>query len=292
MLLPFGQRDGLLVSINDVESGLQENVVCPSCQVPLVARKGKKNIYHFAHHNGADCATGLQTALHMRAKEIIAEAKSIFIPGHSIKLPCRHRGLEFDIIAPQKVMLDEVLLEHRLDNIIPDVVAKALGRDLLIEIRVSHAVEESKIYLIKQMNLSAIEVDLSDLHAKEYDDEVLRERLIEQHVRKKWLHSPKIDGVREDVLMTTIYQTCSLKSFRDPWVSFVCPDKGGRIRLDFSPKGGTIISYHDCRWCEYCYDDNVAPTRNIWCGYKDKIKDYDSLLQSVKRKKLQQGAEK
>lgn len=278
-MLPFGlrERDGLLVSVNDVERGLQENVVCPSCQTPLVARKGKVKIPHFAHHNGADCSTGLQTVLHMRAKEIIAEAKSIFVPGHSIKLPCFRRK-EFDIITPQEVKLDDVRLEPRLDNIIPDIVAKARGRELIIEIRVSHAVEESKLELIKSKNLSAIEVDLSDLHAKGYDDEVLRERLIEKDVRKKWLYSPKINSVREDDLMTTIYRTCSLKSFRDPWFSFVCPAKGGRK-----------ISYHDCYGCKYCYGDNVTPVRNIWCGYNDKIKDYDSLQQSVKRKNQQTG---
>lgn len=276
-MLPFGLRDDVLVSVNDVERGLHKDIVCPSCKSSLVARKGKVKIPHFAHYNRDECLTGLQTVLHMRAKEIIAETKTIFVPGHSIKLPCCMRWKrEFDIITPQRVSLDDVWLEKRLDNIIPDVFAKtqSYGRELLIEIRVSHAVEESKLAFIKSKNLSAIEVDLSDLHTKGYDDEVLRERIIENDVRKKWLYSPKIDSVREDVLMTAIYRTCSLKAFSNPWFSFVCP-----------AKGRWKVSYHDCLGCKYVYSEKDHPVRKIWCGYNDKIEDYDSLIKCLKKKK-------
>jgi hypothetical protein len=160
----------------------------------------------------------------MRAEEIIAKENSIFVPEYSIKLPVQKRP--FNIIAPQKVILEGVCLEYRLDKIIPDVFAKTLVGELLIEIRVTHAVEQSKLDLIKQKDLRAIEVDLSDLYAKGYDDEVLRERLIEQHVRKKWLSSPKINGVTEDSLITDIYRTCSWMPC--DYSTVLCPDiKGG-----------------------------------------------------------------
>lgn len=279
-MLPFGQRGDALVSVNNVERGLHKDVVCPSCQVPLVARKGNVKKHHFAHYDGNECLPGLQTVLHMRAKEIIDETKSIFVPGYSIQLPCRMRKREFNIITPQKVTLDSVWLEKHLDNIIPDVFAKtkAHGRELLVEIRVSHAVDQSKLDRIKSMNCSAIEVDLSDLHAKGYDDEVLRKRLIEQDDRKKWLHSPKINGIKDDVIMTALYETCSVKAVHERWLSLGCPAKGWKT-----------ILYYDCYVCNYVYSNNINPTREIWCGYKSKIKDYDSLLQSMKRKKQQQG---
>ena len=277
-MLPFGLRDGVLVSINDVERGLQKNVVCPSCQTTLVARKGKLKIPHFAHYNGDECLTGLQTVLHIRAKEIIAETKSIFVPEHSIKLPGRTKP--FEIISPQKVTLDEVWLEKRLDKIIPDVFAKTHDKELLIEIRVSHAVEQTKIDLLKRMNLRAIEVDLSDFIAKGYDDEVLRERLIEQHERKKWLSSPKFNSIKEDVLMTTIHRVCSWVPYigHAPFWSYThyipCPDLGRKH-----------IFYGDKCWsCEYNYGDIGAPATHVYCGYYNRIKNYDSLLQCIKRK--------
>jgi len=265
-MLPFGLRGGLLVSIDDVDRGLQKDVVCPACETPLVARKGSVRTHYFAHHTGADCPTALQTVLHMRAKEIIAEEKQIFIPGYSVKLPGRKKP--FNIITSRKIILEDVWIEKRLDKIIPDVFAKALGRELLIEIRVSHAVESSKLDLIKEMNLSVIEVNLSDLPATRYDDEVLRKRLFEQHARKKWLHSPRF--MAEDDLMSRIRKTCQRIS-----LSGDCPS---------SDK--IIIPYlsRECPGCEfYCGAEGFV----IWCGYNEKITDYDSLQRSEKRKRVQ-----
>ena len=281
-MLPFGLRDGLLVSVNDVERGLQKNVVCPSCQIPLVARKGRRKIHHFAHHNGADCPTGLQTVLHMRAKDIIAEAKSIFVPEHSIIIPARQSA--FNIIKSQKVMLSEVWLEKRLDRIIPDVLARTSGIELLIEIRVSHAVEESKLDLIKSMNLRAIEVNLSDFHAKGYNDDILRERLIEQHVCKKWLSSPKINHVIENDLIATIFENCAqlpvtFISRRDEEV--LCPAiRGSNSWMR------KVYANQACVMCEYFYGIHW---NSVLCGYNNKIKDYNSLQQYLKRKNEQTG---
>ena len=267
-MLPFGLRAGQLVSVNDVERGLQKDIVCPSCKNPLVARKGRQRTHHFAHSNGTDCPTAFQTVLHMRAKEIIAEEKHIFIPEHSVKLPGRRKP--FNIINSRKIILDDVWIEKRIDKIIPDVFAKASGRELLIEIRVSHAVEASKLDLIKKMNISAIEVNLSDLHAGKYDDEILRTRLFEKHDRKKWLYSPLFTTGEE--LMTKIRQTCQRVSL------------GG----DCPASDKIIIPYlsSECPRCEfYCAREGYV----TWCGYIDKITDYVSLKRSAKKSNLQQN---
>lgn len=47
---------GEVVSIDDVPSGLKCNCICPNCNVRLIAKKGKKNVHHFAHVNGAECS--------------------------------------------------------------------------------------------------------------------------------------------------------------------------------------------------------------------------------------------
>lgn len=49
------QETGEVVSIDDVPSGLKCNCICPNCHVRLIAKKGKKNVHHFAHVNGAEC---------------------------------------------------------------------------------------------------------------------------------------------------------------------------------------------------------------------------------------------
>lgn len=47
--IPFGLRDGRMVEVSEVESGLACRCVCPSCGQPLQARKGPIRTHYFAH---------------------------------------------------------------------------------------------------------------------------------------------------------------------------------------------------------------------------------------------------
>ena len=78
--LPFGIKKGKLLTINEVDSGLACACICPGCQKELIAKKGKKMTHHFAHKNGMTCSTALETALHLKAKEIFKNANELMLP--------------------------------------------------------------------------------------------------------------------------------------------------------------------------------------------------------------------
>jgi competence CoiA-like predicted nuclease len=82
------QEDNLIY-ISEVENGLGCDCVCPSCKKILIAKQGKKKIHHFAHYEVADCGYGLQTALHIKAKEILEKYKTFKIP----LLMTEHKGI-------------------------------------------------------------------------------------------------------------------------------------------------------------------------------------------------------
>ena len=65
-----------LVSINDVERGLECNCVCHKCGSKLVAKKGEERIHHFAHYDKEDCGGGQMTALHIYVQKILKERKN------------------------------------------------------------------------------------------------------------------------------------------------------------------------------------------------------------------------
>ena len=46
--MTYALKDGNIISINDVESGLKCESFCPACGERLVAKKGKKRVHHFA----------------------------------------------------------------------------------------------------------------------------------------------------------------------------------------------------------------------------------------------------
>lgn len=160
--LPYGMLDGRLAHVSQVPSGLACGCRCPGCDAPLVAKKGKAKLHHFAHAKDADCGKGVETALHLAAKQILEQQKRIFLPTVEATLPSCGYSRVPDVLAPEReYSLDQVELERRIDSIIPDVMVQIRGRAIAIEIKVSHAVDENKAARFRTLGLSAIEIDLS-----------------------------------------------------------------------------------------------------------------------------------
>ena len=133
--------------IDEVPNGKQCGCFCKECGGELVAKNnGKIKVHHFAHANGNDSIKCSQTALHLLAKEIIAEEKLVPIP--------RKGKIEF-------YSADKVELEKSLGNIIPDIFVTVKGRPFMVEILVTHAVDDDKLGKIKEHRISCVEIDLA-----------------------------------------------------------------------------------------------------------------------------------
>ena len=106
-------KAGKNVYIDEVPNGKQCGCFCKECGGELVAKNnGKIKVHHFAHATGNDSIQCSQTALHILAKEIIAEERCV----PSIN---KNGQLEF-------IHADEILLESNLGEIIPDILAVLL----------------------------------------------------------------------------------------------------------------------------------------------------------------------
>jgi ssDNA-binding Zn-finger/Zn-ribbon topoisomerase 1 len=186
--LPYGLKDGNLVHISSVEKGLKCGCVCPACHHPLVARKGDKTVHHFAHHNGSECAKGIETALHLSAKEILERRRKIRLPKVEVKFNSYRDN--WTISEEMEIEFNEVRLEYRMDSIVPDVIVYVKGRPLLIEITVTHQTNATKINKIKELGLSCLEIDLSNIK-REISLEDLEEIVIEHVEHKGWLHNER-----------------------------------------------------------------------------------------------------
>ncbi len=134
-------KAGKNVYIDEVPNGKQCGCICKKCGGKLVARHGKIKVHHFAHISGNDSISCSQTALHILAKEIIAEEGIVPIP--------RKEKIEFH-------SADKVELEKSLGDIIPDIFAVVKNRVFMVEILVSHAVDEEKLNKIKEHKISCI----------------------------------------------------------------------------------------------------------------------------------------
>lgn len=176
LALPYGLTvDGRMVSIADVPNGLACNCACPKCHRRLVAKKGAMVRHHFAHESDSVCAGAFETMAHLLAKQIIGEERRLFVPavvgryGEASKVVHSARWLRFDTVN----------LEVWQQGLKPDIVARLRGRELAVEIFVTHRCEPEKIALLRKRGTATIEISLGAMRhhfdAAEFRKAVLSE---------------------------------------------------------------------------------------------------------------------
>jgi len=204
--LPFGMKNGELRHISEVDSGLACGCRCAACVSRLVARKGDKNTHHFAHYQDEECAHALETALHYAAKIVLQESLKITFPELVILElvdgeACGHKRTKSgqatvcDMVIKK---IDRVELEKPLNRIIPDVIAYIDGQPVLIEIAVTHFVDEIKEQKIKDLNINTVEIDLSDIDRNIHFDSI-RDAVVESISNKKWVFNSSEKFAREQL---------------------------------------------------------------------------------------------
>jgi hypothetical protein len=195
----YGLKNGQLKHISEVENGLKCNCFCAACEKRLVARnKGLKRIHHFAHYESAECKYGVQTSIHLVAKEILEKKGQIKVPKVTIFLNEEIEVSEqrifiskghFENLSDDKyIKFDNVILEKKLHKFIPDVVAIVGNKKLIIEIAVTHFVGRQKLQKIIDSKISAIEIDLSKIQ-NDFNINELEPLIIDNIESKKWLHN-------------------------------------------------------------------------------------------------------
>lgn len=219
--LPYGLREGQLLAASAVANGLACGCVCPGCGARLVARnQGRYRTPHFAHYQAPECAHGLQTALHLAAKDIFLHHRTFCLPGAAGIIGFHAEGFDsgayfagFDFEAAQyqqwvesrldldceylfparTVAVTGVTLEHRTADIVPDIVLETEAGPLLVEIAVTHFIDEAKQEKIRRLGISTVEIDLSKAGRNLAGDE-LAELLIYKPERKRWAYNSRLDA--------------------------------------------------------------------------------------------------
>jgi len=167
-------ENSVIVSVDDVPSGLACGCTCIVCNRPLVAKKGHIQSHHFAHKAGEfdpDCERAGETLLHRYAKTVLAREKRLFIPA----VVGTDEWGPLEIWEGGLVEFDSVELERRFGNVIPDVVGHLASRDLFIEFLVTHPCSWEKLQKLKKLDVGVVEIDLSAYRSHRLDelDEVI-----------------------------------------------------------------------------------------------------------------------
>lgn len=166
-----------IVDVDSVKNGNKCGCVCIACGENLQAKHGKINKHHFAHQTDSNCPGGTETLLHLLTKDIIEENRSIYFPTISIS-PTEFTDFFKDVNYDGSTLLDKhffgkhipiknIKLEKNLGNIKPDLIAEfyynGQSHELLIEVAVTHFIDEDKADILIKREKNCIEIDMRPL---------------------------------------------------------------------------------------------------------------------------------
>ena len=256
--LIYALKDGAIVSVSDVESGLKCGCVCPACGEQLVAKKGKKMKHHFAHYSGKTCSYGYESSLHLAAKDILLKARKMTIPPVYVHFPDSYKRDEL-ICEAREIDIDGVELEKQFGSIVPDVVVRAGGKSFFVEIYVTHCIDEIKLDKIRNAQISTIEIDLSKMSST-ISGEELSEILLKDSKEKQWKYNKL-----SEVYLSKFISIADEKEI---------VSRGFAMHVDNCPiktrvwRGKPYANFvDDCLYCKYC----IANGETLLCSGRERI---------------------
>ena len=194
----------------EVERGLACGCICASCGHRLEAHQGDIKAPYFAHDDGAECAAAYQTALHILAKEVLQEEKKLLLPSlrvypsEDLGSPVLRKKVSQEVVKKGiTVEAREVDLERKIGGLIPDVIFRVGAKALLVEIWVTHRVDEDKKRKIESLDLPTIEFDFSKMDRvvtkKDLRAVLVLGRSLPGFGGGRWIFHPKRKQVQAEV---------------------------------------------------------------------------------------------
>ena len=196
--------------IKPEENGDDCNCVCPNCKAPLRARRGKsKHAPHFAHAYQTKCdhSAALESGLHKLAKRIIEKNHSILIPGVNENDSCwfgyninKSKSESLARTSIGDIRPDAVIeinggpyvIEPSIGDTRPDAVTETKERPcVIVEVKVTHPVDGTKIKKLEALGFPAFEIDLGDLSKSSLENlEAIENAILRDEHRRKLLCHP------------------------------------------------------------------------------------------------------
>ena len=269
--LPCGlSKDGKLIYIDDAANGLKCECFCPACKQSLVAKNGgSKREHHFAHLNVVECEHGYQSALHYMAKDLFQELQYLtFIKNGK----------------PVQYKIDSVVLECKVDEIIPDIFIVCDGKRFIVEIYVTHAVDDNKKQKIQDMRISAVEIDLSRFHNEMISKELLKEEIINPQ-NFSWVYDADIDLVNDK---REVIQQFGTKRYFQIDNAIGCPYLVN-VKDSFGLGLGKFVPLEFCVHCHNCAWDgksnyiSCAHTLPLPLNFETRKKLYTDIIVNENR---------
>ena len=266
----INSEDSRIVHVTEVKKGRKCGCLCPSCKSPLIAKQGDHRVWHFAHAVGEDaCPRAAESGLHLAAKEILRTLNGrIFIPEETMRkdnwpAPEDSTGVRSETRMKLDEQMTHIVPERQLSGssvrieptdwkdygFQPDAVFENDKGKLLVEIRVTHGVDEEKRARIQKTGLGAIEIDLSGIPRNVRRPELVA--LVISEAPRMWITTSrpekqkKMETQFNEILKhhASRLNQMNLRKLTRKFMVNACPRKD---ESDFFS-----VHYNACRKCEH-----------------------------------------
>lgn len=198
--IPFGFRvsDQQYVDVVDVSKGKLCGCICPSCKMPLQARQGKINQWHFSHSSrGAskltekECDFSFWVSVLSMAKQIISKGGTLTVPSCT-----KYLGHDEVFITDEKeVQLPELEIERKSFDAYYSFGQYSIGIYFSTPEKKSHATHVSdKTVGVLEISISRALRAFFDKDRRSDFKDTLKEIIFQDVKNKKWIYHPKIQS--------------------------------------------------------------------------------------------------
>ena len=166
--------------------------------------------------------------------------------------------------------LDKVSIEIRFDTIIPDILIAIGNAECILEVFVTHRVDEEKKQKIEKVNIAAIEIDFSQ-EDRDIDDLNIRNILLNNLNLKRWIFNPKQKVLQEDLNLKTrtMLENGIIDAFTNTQTKPYFHGIYGCPILPKWKKRWNVSLYRDCIYCIYYIANRNGDT--IYCNARYKL---------------------
>jgi len=265
--IQYATKSGTTVHISEVESGLACGCYCTNCNSRLVAKKGSKVVHHFAHYNQAECDFAFESSLHLGVKRVLEQERKFLFPSVVVQSMF---GKNETARKATILSLDSVRVECRLESIIPDILVNVGKSECILEIYVTHQVDEGKKRKIEKLNIAAVEVDFSH-EDRGIDDERIKEILCKNTSLKRWIFNPKQKSFCSELnnVERVKIEKGEVDGFKITQVKYCFDAIFGCPLLPKHRKHWNVSLHHNCFDCDYYIshtDDEI-----VYCNARFRL---------------------
>lgn len=210
-LIPFAYLSNTkgLVDVADVPSGRACGCICPSCGLPLIAKKGEVKDWHFAHDSkyveeeqSKICDFSWPIAVRMMCKQLLLDGSELALPDYFIKLPnigYNKPKTMIQVTKSSRINYQEACLERLGCDLTLDVKGATIGILFCSQFNSDegHRVFDPQLTGVIGIDVRAFWVRERNSKAVNHFREYLKTKLAESDTAKFWLYHARENRIVE-----------------------------------------------------------------------------------------------